>query len=241
MRKQQKQKVMAIVALCISVLGLTLGFAAFSNTLTISSSATVTPDSSDFKLKLYGLSQTYETENIDFDDIESIALLDSPTTLAPIIETINMSYPATGDIAIIDNENLTIKGLKANFTGPDHSIEYPFLIKNEGEYDAYFNLAKYQDPTHTCEAGEETTLSLMEKACEKMKFSLDVGYIDETTSKIEWNISNLVDATGNVKLSKGEYFVAKIVLSYKYSTDRVDGPMSVKWEDLKLEFTSNAQ
>ena len=55
MRKNQKQKIMAIVALCISVLGLTLGFAAFSNTLTISSSATVTPDSKDFKLVLYGV------------------------------------------------------------------------------------------------------------------------------------------------------------------------------------------
>ena len=47
-----------IAALCISVVGLTLGFAAFSNVLTISSGATVSPDRSDFKLVAYGIEDT---------------------------------------------------------------------------------------------------------------------------------------------------------------------------------------
>ena len=33
--RKEKQKLIAIIALTLSVLGLTLGFAAFSNTLTI--------------------------------------------------------------------------------------------------------------------------------------------------------------------------------------------------------------
>ena len=41
MKRERQAKWVSIIALCISVLGLTLGFAAFSNTLTISSSATV--------------------------------------------------------------------------------------------------------------------------------------------------------------------------------------------------------
>ena len=54
MEKNKKTKTLAIIALIISILGLTLGFAAFSNTLTISSSATVSPDESDFNINVYG-------------------------------------------------------------------------------------------------------------------------------------------------------------------------------------------
>ena len=55
MKRNRQAKIVAILSLCVSVVGLTLGFAAFSNTLTISSSTTVSPDESDFKLVLYGL------------------------------------------------------------------------------------------------------------------------------------------------------------------------------------------
>ena len=241
MNQKKQSKMMAILALCISVLGLTLGFAAFSNTLTISSSATVTPDASDFKLKLYGMDKSIENDDINMEDSELISLLTSSTNLAPIIEVENMMYPSTGPIAVIDNDTLTLKGLNAEFTGPDHNVIYPFLIKNEGQYDAYTNIATYQNPTHTCEAGEGTTESLAAKACENMKFRLSVGYLDETSQKIKWDINDYVDATGNLKLEKGKFFVAYIQLEYDYSEDRVDGPMTVKWSDLKLTFTTSAQ
>ena len=50
MEKSRTSKIIAVVALVVAVLGLSLGFAAFSNTLTISSSATVSPDSGDFDI-----------------------------------------------------------------------------------------------------------------------------------------------------------------------------------------------
>ena len=70
MRRRQKTKTVAIIALTISVLGLTLGFAAFSNVLTISSSATVTPNESDFKLQLYGMPRTYYDDEFTEEDAE---------------------------------------------------------------------------------------------------------------------------------------------------------------------------
>lgn len=48
--ENRSSKIVAIVALCVGVVGLSLGFAAFSNTLTISSSATVTPSADTFKV-----------------------------------------------------------------------------------------------------------------------------------------------------------------------------------------------
>ena len=50
MEKNKGSKIIAIVALVVAVFGLTLGFAAFSNTLTISSSAYVSPSSDNFKI-----------------------------------------------------------------------------------------------------------------------------------------------------------------------------------------------
>ena len=130
MRRRQKTKTVAIIALTISVLGLTLGFAAFSNVLTISSSATVTPDASDFKIALYGLPKTYEQQSLDWDDPNTLSLISSPETASPIIEQVNQ-YPASGSIGIIDGTS--IKNLRAEFTGPDISVEYPIIIKNEGD------------------------------------------------------------------------------------------------------------
>ena len=50
MEKTRQIKILSIVALVVAIAGMTLGFAAFSTTLSISSSATVTPNSDDFKV-----------------------------------------------------------------------------------------------------------------------------------------------------------------------------------------------
>ena len=48
MERDRSAKIIAIVALCIAIVGLSIGFAAFSSNLTISSSANVKPDPSSF-------------------------------------------------------------------------------------------------------------------------------------------------------------------------------------------------
>ena len=45
-----KTKYFLVVGVLLAIAGVTLGFAAFSNTLTIKSSATVTPDASTFNV-----------------------------------------------------------------------------------------------------------------------------------------------------------------------------------------------
>ena len=54
MEKTRQIKLLSIVLLVIAITGMTLGFAAFSTTLSISSSATVTPNSEDFKVVMLG-------------------------------------------------------------------------------------------------------------------------------------------------------------------------------------------
>ena len=61
---ERNSKVIAIVALCIGVVGLSLGFAAFSAQLTIESGATVTKTDSDYTVNL---------GNQEFDVVSFIA------------------------------------------------------------------------------------------------------------------------------------------------------------------------
>ena len=85
MEKERQVKLLSIIALVVAITGMTLGFAAFSTTLNISSSATVTPNSSDFKINVYG-----------FEDYESIEqFLDSGFS----IENINLSSTTAAGLA----------------------------------------------------------------------------------------------------------------------------------------------
>ena len=67
MEKGRKIKILSIIALVVSIIGMTLGFAAFSSTLTISSSASVTPNASDFNFVVYGIGDDVEYEAIGVD------------------------------------------------------------------------------------------------------------------------------------------------------------------------------
>ena len=119
MGREKNGKILAIVALCVAVFGLTVGFAAFSNTLTISSSATVSPESTSF--------------NVDFSTSDS-----SVATSAVVPTTAN---GATATNATIDNSdvNPVIENISANFTQPGQSVTYDFFAYNAGEYDAFLN------------------------------------------------------------------------------------------------------
>ena len=53
MEKNRKFKILSIVLLVMAIAGMTLGFAAFSTTLSISSSASVTPNRDSFGVKFF--------------------------------------------------------------------------------------------------------------------------------------------------------------------------------------------
>ena len=150
MRKNRQVKLVAILTIFVSILGLTLGFAAFSNVLTISSSATVTPNSSDFKLVIYGAA---DANNIGDIDKTITSLTESDPYSDPPRETKK---------AIINNETLPISNLDVTFKEPGDYFAYYFKIKNEGKYDAYITKSDFEkilniSNTKTCVAAAGTT------------------------------------------------------------------------------------
>ncbi|MBR6690634.1 MAG: hypothetical protein IKL65_04825, partial [Bacilli bacterium] len=99
---RKKQMTMFIIAI-VGVFAISIGFAAFSSTLRISSQASVTPNSNTFSVVF----------SSDENSLKTDAVAANPSNL--------------GDPATIDNSsNPTISGLNAKFTAPNQSVTYTF-------------------------------------------------------------------------------------------------------------------
>lgn len=208
---KKNNKTITIVALIIAVASLTIGFAAFSSTLTINSSATVTPDASTF--------------NVGFSTaIDSL----KPGTLN--------SSSTLGEPATITGTSIT--GLKANLKNPGEYADYIFFVYNAGEYDAYLNDIVFKNISgetvnKKCVAGEGATESLVQEACAGIKLEvMEAGYnggryIDSTVN----NISNTI-------LLKGKGRAVYVKISYLENGVRADGPFTVEFGDITLNYSS---
>ena len=109
MEKNRSSKVIAVVALCVAIVGLTLGFAAFSNTLNIESNATVNPTGETFSVNFSSSASAVETD--------LVIPTKNPTSLVAGNATINNA-----------GSNPQITGLTATFTEPGQSATYIFMF-----------------------------------------------------------------------------------------------------------------
>ena len=162
MERQRKIKYFLIVALTFLSTAMTLGFAAFSTTLSISSNASVTPNSDSFAVK-------FSTNQ-------------NSLVVGPV-----QSSSKSGDIysttGVIDNSTTpTLTNLSATFTSPGQYVEYTVYARNEGEYTAYLNNINYIG-NKTCTASTGTTDSLVQSACNSINVKVTIGsttYTDTT-------------------------------------------------------------
>ena len=164
MEKSRKVKFIIMITLMVAISAMSLGFAAFSATLNISSSASVTPDSSEFKLHLHN--QTTHTSDFT-EQIYNIvgyngALAGTPVKYHPL-------------------EGLLIPYMKGSFTAPGQYVELIVYIVNEGAYDAYLNdiIFNNYDGTDSfvyCSIpdGSDATQSLVDAACDDFSVTVDI-------------------------------------------------------------------
>lgn len=105
---------------------MSLGFAAFSTTLNITSSASVSPDSGDFSVGFYAST--------------------TQTTSAEVITT-TKTGSATSNNVSISAGSTKITGLNANFVEPGDSVTYSLYVGNTGKYDAYLHAINFLNVT----------------------------------------------------------------------------------------------
>ena len=232
MNRERRSKSLIIVALALTLMVLTVGFAAFSETLSISSSATVTPNEEDFKITIYGFNSSNAA--LDFEMNGTVNDADLSTTL---------SYPPSsgtsinGTTALIDNSTHTISNISVSLTKPTDELAYFFIVKNEGKYDAYIDLSSYEEndgeyviiEPGTCIAEAGTTDTLVQATCQNVLRALGVTKSDRTP----------IENGGTImEIPKGEYIIVAYLIGYLESDTLADGPFNVSFDDLKLSFTT---
>ena len=225
MEKGRSSKIIAIVALCVGVVGLSLGFAAFSSTLTISSSAEVAPDASTF--------------NVDFSSSQSSVVTDN------IIPEITPSGVAnfTATEATISNEgDPTISNLKATFTEPGQKAVYSFYAFNAGEYEAFLNSITFAGSTPvTCTAKENTDPTLVANACKGIKLTVDVNgvtaYVTGPVDPADENAGSKATIQSHSLASKAGESVT-VTIEYLPGSARADGDFDVAFGNVTLTYSS---
>ena len=215
MEKNRSAQVIAIVALVVGVVGLSIGFAAFSSVLNIQTSANVKPDSS--------------TMNVDFSSAED------KVSIAKIIPTATPSSLVTTNAVIDNSGDPTISNLSAKFTEPGQTVVYKFYAYNAGELIAYlksivFGNVAGQNTTKVCTALEGTTDALVQKACEKISVKVKVGNEIETST-------GKASITGHT-LNKGTGEMVTVTLEYEAGAERADGDFNISFGDITLNYSS---
>ena len=207
----RKKKLIIMIAL-IAVVGVSIGFAAFSSSLLIKSSLSVDPDSSTFSVVFSSSSTALETN--------AITPTVNPTTLTASSATINNSgkYP-------------TIENLEATFTEPGDSVSYTFYARNTGKYDAYLTSIVFQDLTSgvfkECIPGEGTDKTLVASACNSISATVTVGSESATSTTL---------GIADHELLQGNSETVTITLSYASNGTRADGPFEVNFGNIYLTY-----
>ena len=213
MERDRSAKIIAIVALCVAIVGLSIGFAAFSSNLTISSSANVKPDPSSFDVN-FSTSNTSE--------------LDGTVTGVG-------TNSATAEDATINNSGSpTINGLKATFTEPGQKVTYSFYTHNAGKYAAYLNSVTYANvsgktATKECTPGVDTDATMVDAACTGISVSVKVGSDTYTGS---------MDSISNHLLAINAYEPVVVTIEYNSGASRADGDFEVAFGDITLTYDS---
>ena len=211
----KRNTTLILIITLVSVLGLSIAFAAFSSSLTVKGNATITPDSGNFKVVFSSMSDSLSTTGV----------------------TVTKTGNASAGTPTIDNSgNPTIKNLSASFTAPGEKVEYTFYARNEGSYDAYlssvvFDNIKGKTSFKECIAGEGTTSSLVASACNGIKVTttvLSTSYTDTTL-----NITNHV-------LKKNNSELVKVTIEYTSGSAVADGPFTINFGKIYLTYGSTS-
>ena len=167
-------KYVVVAALLVSVVALSLGFAAFTSTLTISSEATVTGNSNAFNVQLSKANNAFTSGSV------------TPTPTGT---------GTTGQNATINAAGTTISGLKATLGAKGANVKYSLYAYNSGSLLGYLNSVSFG--TKTCTAKTGTTQSYVDAACSKVTLTVKIGSNTYTSSNT--NISSHTLAAGSAE------------------------------------------
>ena len=223
MRRRSRTVPILIMIACI--LSLTIGFAAFSNTLTISSQANLTPDASGFDVAF-----STEEISVSYGFMEKMMM--------------NLS---TGEITQLENTTAEVKegvdsvsGFTATFNEPGYSVNYYFGIHNIGKYTAYLNEIEFgnvsgESVPKKCTSASGTSNASVDAACDDIY--VEVSWADCSTRESIYNDELGTDDVCTV-LDPGEKFDGgiNVTITYEEGGARADEDFIVQFGSISFLF-----
>lgn len=240
MEKDRFSKILAVIALVVAVAGLSLGFAAFSSTLTIESSAVVIPE--DNMRVIFSNVNGAPTDTTVTGTMN--AAMEAASTRLAAAGVTAPNLPAAAN-ATIDNTNLKapkITNLKATFTAPGQSVTYSFYAYNEMTYEAFLKSISFDTSKYSCQPGTGTDTTTASNVCKSIKVEVSVGASasaataqvigDGSVTKDEFTASSAHSLAGTT----GEPVV--VVITYPENSPETNGDVTVRLPDAQLNYSS---
>ena len=211
MNRRRKREILTIATLVLGVIVVALAYATLSDSLAISSTATVNPDTALFSV-------LFSTDNDTI--VES-----------SIVPTLNKTAPGfTATEGIIDNSSSpTVGNMHVTFTEPGQSVSYTLYAHNNGKYKAYLNSINLSG-NKTCTPKAGTSPELVTAACNGIKLSVKVGNEVPTTTSISSISGHVLNEDGSDTIT--------IVITYEDGSQIADGNFDVTLPSVVLNYDS---
>jgi hypothetical protein len=173
MEKSRRNKKIVLIVLLLIVVGLSIGFAAFTATLKIQSSASVMGDQNTFK--------------VVFSESDS--------------EVTGSKTNVSGVASAGTFNGTELSGLTATFTQPGQTATWEVYAFNAGQFDAFLKSVTFENAagsTATIKgvAGEGTTQTYVDEAIKGMSIQVDVRGEAYTTTRTGITNHKLTQSTG---------------------------------------------
>ena len=219
MKNDGSTRIIAVIALIVAIVGLSVGFAVISKTLTISSSASVKPNQD------YSFSVKFSSSKDSVVSSEISAKKAGP-------DSINEFF--TGKNATITGNGTTLSGVGGTFTEPGQTITYDLFIFNEGKLPGYltnvtFANASDVDQPVKCTAKEGADATQVAAACSGLKVKLTIDSDEYTGSQANIKNKTLDSNTG---------VPAKVVVEYAAGSNVADGDFDVAFGDITVTYST---
>ena len=222
-----------IAALIAAIIGLSIGFAAFSNTLTINSNAGVNPDSSSMNVVFSSSNNGTATQAVVPTKNAAATSANIGVTNATItgrtLSNLSAAFTAPGQ-SITYETNLYVYNagsLKAQLTG----IVFNEAEENYGSYKKCVAATKDSNNQDIPQA-RQATPTLVTSACEGISISVTIGTATDVTPSSTGDKASLNYQTINA----GSALAASVTISY--DGVYIDGPMEVIFGDIEITATS---
>lgn len=183
MEKERGFRIIAVIALMVAVVGLTIGYAAYSSTLRINGTANVDPSSWNVKF-------AYKTGD---------SLVAATTGKAVVTTQATLS-------------DTQVSGFNATLKAPGDSITYNFVVTNAGSLDAKLSTFTMGNIS-CAPASESATTEEANAICSELSYTLTGVTEGETlaanassdlTLKLEWSKTGVATASGPIAITVGE-------------------------------------